>query len=251
MAKPNLGQALKDFRIEKGLSQEALAEISGVNSANITRIERGTTPTPGWDVVAKLCRGLGISTDDLVAATTEEAVSLEDIARHQLKYISDVALDFSFDHQKYCSKVEHRLIESLSGRSQESLIKILKELKEFYGQMVVDFEGTGPAFESFNDQRNELIAALSSVDVQSSKKRVSRDKTQLDWTALKDAVERAGEKTAKAVEHQRVTFVKAVEEQRAEYIEVMKELVQEIRGLNKRLDRIEDNIDPGRESAAG
>ncbi|WP_086476110.1 helix-turn-helix domain-containing protein [Arenibacter amylolyticus] len=61
----NLGQRVKDLRIKKEMSQEALAEESGLSLRTIQRIENNET-TPRGDTLKKLAIALETSPDDLV-----------------------------------------------------------------------------------------------------------------------------------------------------------------------------------------
>ena len=55
---------LRRARLERELSQERLAHISGLNMTHVARIERGERE-PGVRTVAKLANGLGVNADVL------------------------------------------------------------------------------------------------------------------------------------------------------------------------------------------
>ncbi|MDX1362596.1 MAG: helix-turn-helix domain-containing protein [Arenibacter latericius] len=61
----NLGQRVKDLRNKKGMSQEVLAEESGLSLRTIQRIENNET-TPRGDSLKKLAIALGTSPDELI-----------------------------------------------------------------------------------------------------------------------------------------------------------------------------------------
>lgn len=58
------GQHLKKLRVEKGLSQEELANNSDVSLPQITRIERGTI-NPTICTIKALAVGLGMKTSSM------------------------------------------------------------------------------------------------------------------------------------------------------------------------------------------
>lgn len=60
-----LGAVIKDARDERGLSQKALEDLSGVGQRTISGIETGEVRNPGWEIVARLARALGLSVDEL------------------------------------------------------------------------------------------------------------------------------------------------------------------------------------------
>ena len=57
---PRFGENLRQARLRKGLSQEALAHASDLNMSHVARIERGERE-PRVGTVSKLTRGLGVS----------------------------------------------------------------------------------------------------------------------------------------------------------------------------------------------
>jgi len=61
-----LSQKIKDFRIKSGMSQEALAEKSGVSLRTIQRIENNET-SPRGDTLRRISTSLRISTEDLTS----------------------------------------------------------------------------------------------------------------------------------------------------------------------------------------
>ena len=60
-----LGGRVREFRRERGLTLEALAERSGVSRAMISKVERGEK-NPTLIVAAKVAEGLGVSLSQLV-----------------------------------------------------------------------------------------------------------------------------------------------------------------------------------------
>jgi transcriptional regulator with XRE-family HTH domain len=60
-----LGLAVRSARMRAGLSQEQLAERSGLHPTYLSGIERGQR-NPTWKILARLCDALGISASELV-----------------------------------------------------------------------------------------------------------------------------------------------------------------------------------------
>ncbi len=61
-----LGKRIKEFRKNKGLSQQKLAEKSGLSFNTITRIEQGIGDSPTLKTLLKLSEALEIGLDELV-----------------------------------------------------------------------------------------------------------------------------------------------------------------------------------------
>lgn len=74
-----VGERIRDFRIERKMSQESLALNSGIHPAYLGKIERGEK-CPTIDTLSKICEGLKIPVYELlnfelgVKPTSEEAI---------------------------------------------------------------------------------------------------------------------------------------------------------------------------------
>ena len=64
-----LGAQLRRLRLERGLSQEALAELAELNYKHIGKIELGKSD-PGADVLVSLARALRVPVGELFATIT-------------------------------------------------------------------------------------------------------------------------------------------------------------------------------------
>jgi DNA-binding XRE family transcriptional regulator len=59
-----LGQAIRELREERGITQEDLAHEAGVRTGTLSLIERGRS-NPAWGTVRGIARALRISVSDL------------------------------------------------------------------------------------------------------------------------------------------------------------------------------------------
>ena len=57
-----VGKRIAQLRKEKGLTQEQLSAMTGLDRANIAKIEKGRYNT-GIDIIGKLCDALGCRID--------------------------------------------------------------------------------------------------------------------------------------------------------------------------------------------
>lgn len=64
--KSKVGENLKKERLNKGFSQDSLAEKSGVTLHTISKIEAGATSDPRVLTLEKLVKALNIKVDDLL-----------------------------------------------------------------------------------------------------------------------------------------------------------------------------------------
>lgn len=61
---PALGEAIRQLRNKRGLSQEDLAHAAGVTTGTISAIERGNS-NPTWGTVKSIAKALEVSVPEL------------------------------------------------------------------------------------------------------------------------------------------------------------------------------------------
>lgn len=61
-----LRKRVKEYRKQKGLTQQKLAEKTGLSFNTITKIEQGIGDSPTLKTLVKLADALGVSIDELV-----------------------------------------------------------------------------------------------------------------------------------------------------------------------------------------
>ena len=76
-----VGMRIKDFRLMKKMSQEALAFDSDIHPAYLSQVERGEK-CPTVETICKICKGLKIPMSELMDFSVEpQATSYEAIER--------------------------------------------------------------------------------------------------------------------------------------------------------------------------
>lgn len=65
-----LGEAVRQFRERRGLTQERLAHDAGVTIGTVSLLERGQS-NPAWGTVQALAEGLGISVAELATLASK------------------------------------------------------------------------------------------------------------------------------------------------------------------------------------
>ena len=61
---PALGEAVRQLREKRGITQERLAQDAGVTTGTVSLVERGRS-NPSWGTVRALAHGLGVSMGEL------------------------------------------------------------------------------------------------------------------------------------------------------------------------------------------
>jgi transcriptional regulator with XRE-family HTH domain len=75
----NLGERVHLLRRRVGWTQRELGEIAKINPNNVARIERSDIKDPGGQLIARLAKALGTSTDYLLGLTEESGVESEQV----------------------------------------------------------------------------------------------------------------------------------------------------------------------------
>ncbi len=104
-----IGQRIRKYRKEKGLSQEQLAEKIWISTTHMSHIETGSTKL-SLPVLVDISKVLDVSTDELLFDRTEQSVNSEKINKllsscspKNQKLIEDIvvgiknAIDNNFD----------------------------------------------------------------------------------------------------------------------------------------------------------
>lgn len=96
----DIGQRIKQKRIEKGLTQEKLSEQIGIGPSHMSHIESGST-VPSFDVFISILNSLDCSADELLCRETAFAKPLlnswlcelvADCDSTEIKIISDLVI---------------------------------------------------------------------------------------------------------------------------------------------------------------
>jgi len=64
--KQTIGETIKKYRQEKGISQDKLSKLADVAFHTVVKIESGDTPNPTIDTIKKIAAALGVSVDELL-----------------------------------------------------------------------------------------------------------------------------------------------------------------------------------------
>jgi transcriptional regulator with XRE-family HTH domain len=65
---PALGEAIRQLRTKRGISQEDLAHLAGVTTGTLSVIERGRS-NPAWGTVKSIAKALDVSMPELAKLT--------------------------------------------------------------------------------------------------------------------------------------------------------------------------------------
>ena len=101
-----LGERMKHIRTKKGLSQEALADMTNISRVNISRIENGSR-IPSIDALIDIANALEVSADDLLVDSLKFSLSTADSELHRL------LLD--------CNEIEEKILTRNAGELKKIL----------------------------------------------------------------------------------------------------------------------------------
>lgn len=95
-----IGQRIQKCRLEKKLTQEQLAEMTGISQKHISRLERGIH-TPHFDIIIKIAKALDVSTDIFIEDLSADNINIflqsikgdvEGMSQYQLSLVKDMIL---------------------------------------------------------------------------------------------------------------------------------------------------------------
>ena len=103
-----IGQQIRKYRKAHGLSQEELAERTGISVTHMSHIETGNTKL-SLSVFVNIARALEIQTDDLLCeSSTERKISFDDLSNvletcttQQIRIITDIVKATKIALEKY------------------------------------------------------------------------------------------------------------------------------------------------------
>ncbi len=96
----NIGQRIQKRRISKKLTQEQLADMTGISQKHISRLERGIH-TPHFDMIIKIAKALDVSIDTFVEDLASDNINIflqnikvdvTGMSQNQLSLIKDAIL---------------------------------------------------------------------------------------------------------------------------------------------------------------
>ncbi len=83
------GRLIRTLRRRKGLTQLALAERLGVSKSVISAYEN-EVHLPPYDVLLKLSRIFGVSTDYLLGATSNRTINVDGLTEIQVEALTNI-----------------------------------------------------------------------------------------------------------------------------------------------------------------
>lgn len=95
-----IGQRIQKYRLEKKLTQEQLAEMTGISQKHISRLERGIH-APHFDMIIKIAKALDVSTDIFIDDLSADNINIflqnikgdvEGMSQYQLSLVKDMIL---------------------------------------------------------------------------------------------------------------------------------------------------------------
>jgi len=131
---------LERHRRNRGLSQRALAELSGVSPATIYELETGRRPDPRPSTLAKIADALGVEVQDLLS--DEEVGDSEALGAFTAVYERDGEWWIGYVEEIPGANAQGETLEEARESLREAVLLVLeanRELtrKEFEGSEVV------------------------------------------------------------------------------------------------------------------
>ena len=104
----DIGQRIKEERIEKGLTQEKLSELVNIGPSHMSHIESGST-VPSFEVFISILNALNCSADELLCREVATAKPLLN------SWLSDIIAD--------CDNTETKILTDIVVAAKQTLRK--------------------------------------------------------------------------------------------------------------------------------
>jgi len=78
--KAKFGARIKDLRIEKKMTLDQLAEVTGSSKSYIWELEKKNPPRPSAEKLSAIAKALGVTVDYLFGADDQTKAEAEDVA---------------------------------------------------------------------------------------------------------------------------------------------------------------------------
>ena len=95
----DLGKRLKELRIQNNMTQQQVADRIWVSKAMISSYELATR-TPSYEVLIKLSKLFGVSTDYLLGVDRERTINISSLNEKQIRLIVDLIEEMTKTNNK-------------------------------------------------------------------------------------------------------------------------------------------------------
>lgn len=131
-----LGDKIKQFRIEKNLTMQQLADLSGKSKGYISLLEKGINPQtrkpiePSLEAIQSIAKALNVDLEDLIS-DTEDLIRLPKLNNSIIKKITNITKQLNIENQNKTYQYAKNLLHFQNRTVQEVSIKYNpKELTE-------------------------------------------------------------------------------------------------------------------------
>lgn len=131
-----LGDKIKQFRIEKNLTMQQLADLSGKSKGYISLLEKGINPQtrkpiePSLEAIQSIAKALNVDLEDLIS-DTEDVIRLPKLNNSIIKKITNITKQLNIENQNKTYQYAKNLLHFQNRTVQEVSIKYKpKELTE-------------------------------------------------------------------------------------------------------------------------
>jgi len=131
-----LGDKIKQFRIEKKLTMQQLADLSGKSKGYISLLEKGINPQtrkpiePSLEAIQSIAKALNVDLEDLIS-DTEDVIRLPKLNNLIIKKITNITKQLNIENQNKTYQYAKNLLHFQNRTVQEVSVKYKsKELTE-------------------------------------------------------------------------------------------------------------------------
>lgn len=136
----NLGQRVRQFRVDKGLTQNDLAELSGLSHSALSKIENNQL-SPTFETILKIIGGLNIDISDLLTSIQNETPRTRQVFTRKGK--GKIHETENYLYETLCNEIiNKKMIPILTRIKSHSLEKFGKMMRHSGEELFFVLEGT-------------------------------------------------------------------------------------------------------------
>ena len=136
----NLGQRVSQFRVDKGLTQNDLAELSGLSHSALSKIENNQL-SPTFETILKIIGGLNIDISDLLTSIQNETPRTRQVFTRKGK--GKIHETENYLYETLCNEIiNKKMIPILTRIKSHSLEKFGQMMRHSGEELFFVLEGT-------------------------------------------------------------------------------------------------------------
>ena len=157
-----IGTKIKEYRLQRGLTQKELAVLVDMGDTTIANYEKGFR-TPKKNTLFKISSALSVTIDDLFPPIhkADTPTASPDLLTQQ---ITDKVVQLTPDNKKIVLRTSEELLKKQKNEEETKINEVSEKVVQLYGYDYYDYAASAGTGQYLNDVRVERIDLPVDVD---------------------------------------------------------------------------------------